>query len=71
MSKIKEIEECICGEMPIVLTHNCIGFVEYCAKYPKCGRGGIFYPTMKTTYQALKKWNDMQQRIKGENDERI
>lgn len=64
--RIEKVEDCFCGQTPIILVHNCIGCVEYCVKCPKCGRGGNWYPTCFTTYKAIKHWNDFQKRLKGE-----
>ena len=66
--KITNVEKCFCGEMPVILLHNCINCVEYCLECPNCKRGGIFYPTCFTTYKALKRWNAMQLQLKTYNN---
>lgn len=65
MKSIKYLEHCICGTMPVIHTHNCLGFVEYGCKCPNCGRGcETTIPTSKTPYQAMKKWNELVDKMK-------
>ena len=67
MKVIKKVEECVCGSMPDIQPENLIGCVYYRIQCLNCGRGGVIQ--YKTTYQAIKDWNDMQTKLKVVEDE--